>query len=89
MKYITLLSAVALMVACGTTQQKSEEDSKDKGELRETISGDFNGDGRVESAELYRLANGDAVEYNLYFSDETIKSLDSSVIEYSERYMTN
>ena len=89
MKYITLLSAVALMVACGTTQQKSEEDSMDKGELRETISGDFNGDGRVESVELRRLANGDAVEYNLYFSDETIKSLDSSVIEYSARYMTN
>jgi hypothetical protein len=89
MKYITLISAVALMVACGTTQQKSEEDSAYKGELRETISGDFNGDGKMERAELYCLLNGDAVGYNLHFSDETVKPLDSSVIEYSAMYMTN
>jgi hypothetical protein len=80
---------MALMVACGTTQQKSEEDSAYKGELRETISGDFNGDGKMERAELYCLLNGDAAGYNLHFGDETVKPLDSSVIEYSAMYMTN
>lgn len=89
MKYITLLSAVALMVACGTTQQKGEEDSLAKGDLREAMSGDFNGDGKMERAELYRLSSGEAAEYNLYFSDEAVKPLDSSVIEYSAMYMTN
>lgn len=89
MKYITLLSAVALMVACGTTQQKSEDEATDRGELRESISGDFNGDGVMERAELYRLSNGDIAEDCIYFSNDAIKPLDSKVFEYSAMYLTN
>ena len=56
MKYITLLTVVVLMLSCGTTQQKNKEQFVKDGKLCETILGDFNGDGKAESAELYRLS---------------------------------
>ena len=89
MKYITLLTVVVLMLSCGTTQQKNKEQFINDGKLCETILGDFNGDGKAESAELYRLSKNDVSTDNIYFTNDSIRSIDSSVIEYTAMYLTN
>lgn len=88
MKYIILFTVVVLMIACGTTQQNNNGVDR-KGKPCETISGDFNGDGEIEVAELYRLSDDENRESNIYFTNDSIKSIDSAVIEYSAMYMTN
>ena len=88
MKYITLLIVVVLMLSCGTTQQKNKEQFVKDGKLCETILGDFNGDGKAESAELYRLSKNDVSTDNIYFTNDSIRSIDSSVIEYTAMYLT-
>ena len=67
MKYITLLTVVVLMLSCGTTQQKNKEQFVNDGKLCETILGDFNGDGKAESAELYRLSKNDVSTDNIFY----------------------
>ena len=89
MKYITLLTVVVLMLSCGTTQQKNKEQFVKDGKLCETILGDFNGDGKAESAELYRLSKKDVSTDIIYFTNDSIRSIDSSVIEYTAMYLTN
>lgn len=89
MKYFTLLCLVAITVACGPTKKKTENSTTAKEELRETVFGDFNGDGKQESAKLFQLAEGDTNEYNIYFSSDSIKPIENSVIEVSAMYMTN
>ena len=89
MKYITLLTVVVLMLSCGTTQQKNKDKFVKDGKLCETILGDFNGDGKAESAELYRLSKNDVSTDNIYFTNNSINSIDSSVIEYTAMYLTN
>ena len=89
MKYFTLLCLVAITVACGPTKKKTENSTTAKEELRETVFGDFNGDGKQESARLFQLAKGDTNEYNIYFSSDSIKPIENSVIEVSAMYMTN
>ena len=76
-------------------------DANDRGELRESIAGDFNGDGKKEVAELYyKFAGEGGVDddpiytgtddnYDVYFSDDAVKTLDSSVIEWGAANMTN
>lgn len=86
MKYFTLLCVVAFVVACGSTPKKTENKSTTNGELRETVFGDFNGDGKQEFAKLFQLTEG---EYNVSFSSGSIKPIESSVIEFSAMYMTN
>lgn len=76
-------------------------DANDRGELRESIAGDFNGDGRKEHADLYYKFTGEGGvdddptytgpydDYNVYFSDPSIKTLDESIIQLGAAYMTN
>jgi hypothetical protein len=76
-------------------------DANDRGELRESIAGDFNGDGKKEVAELYyKFAGEGGVDddpiytwtddnYDVYFSDDAVKTLDSSVIQWGAANMTN
>ena len=76
-------------------------DANDRGELRESIAGDFNGDGKKEVAELYyKFAGEGGVDddpiytgtddnYDVYFSDDAVKTLDSSVTQWGAANMTN
>ena len=89
MKYIILLTVVVLMFSYGTTQQKNKDKFVKDGKLCETILGDFNSDGKAESAELYRLSKNDVNTDNIYFTNDSIKPIDSSVIEYTAMYLTN
>lgn len=89
MKYITLLTVVVLMFACDTNQEKSKDKFVKNGQLCETILGDFNGDGKEESAELYRLSKDDVSIDNIYFTNDSIKPIDNSAIEYNAMYLTN
>lgn len=61
----------------------------ERGEFRESIDGDFNGDGKVEVADLYCVSHDEEYEYNIYFNDNSIKVLDAETMVYSVREMTN
>ena len=89
MKYFTLLCIAVLAVACGPTKKKTDDRTTTKDELRETVFGDFNGDGEQETANLFQLAKGDNNECNIRFNSDSIKPIESNVIEFSAMYMTN
>ena len=85
----------------GITSVLNENGKLDKGELMESIVGDFNGDGKKETAELYYKFTGEGGvdddptytwvndDYDVYFSDDAIKTLDSSIIQWGAANMTN
>jgi hypothetical protein len=89
MKYFTLFCVAALAVACGSPQKKTENKSTTKEEPRETVLGDFNGDGKQESAMLFQLSGDDTNVCNVCFSSDSIKPIESCMIEFSAKYMTN
>ena len=85
----------------GITSVLNENSKLDRGELMESIVGDFNGDGKREAAELYYKFTGEGGvdddptytwgddDYDVYFSDDAIKTLDASIIQWGAANMTN
>ena len=72
-----------------------------RGELLETITGDFNGDGVEEQAELYYIFTGEGGvdddpvyvgcddNYDIYFSDNSIAPLSRDIIQWAASNLTN
>lgn len=88
---VAYLALGVISVACRGTEQKlvKSEVVEDRGEFRDIIHGDFNGDGKSESAQLYRRSQDEDYEYNIYFGDASVKTLDSKTMVYAAKYLTN
>ena len=92
---------VALLLLLPLTALWSCFAEASRGKLQETISGDFNGDGIKECAELYYSFSGDGGvdddpvysgcydDYDIYFSDNSIAPLTRDILQWSASNMTN
>ena len=89
MKYITLLTVAVLMVACGAPVRKSKEKCVEKEELCQAIKGDFNGDGKQESAVVGVVSKGETSQCSITFDNDSIEPIGSSIIEHTAIYLTN